>query len=191
MQDIEKKDETPKQSVWKKRLLQIFLMILVIALSVVIFIYRDWIALLGIYGYIGAFFIALVGSASLILPVPSWVIIAALGTALNPWLIGLVAAIGGTIGELSGYGLGFGGRIGLEKIPHYERIVNWMRRWGGITIFVLALIPNPLFDIAGAAAGALKYPVWKFMLWGFLGRLPKSIFYAHVGLWFSSVLTWF
>jgi membrane protein YqaA with SNARE-associated domain len=191
MQEIEKKDDTTKKSSWKRRLLQVFLMILVIALSVVIFIYRDWIGMLGIYGYIGAFFIALLGSASLVLPVPSWVILAALGTALNPWLIGLVAAVGGTIGELSGYGLGFGGRIGLEKIPHYERIVNWMRRWGGITIFVLALIPNPLFDIAGAAAGALKYPIWKFMLWGFLGRLPKSIFYAHVGIWFSAVLGWF
>jgi membrane protein YqaA with SNARE-associated domain len=191
MQDIEKKDAAPKKPEWKKRLLQIFLMVLVIALSVVIFLYRDWIALLGVYGYIGAFFIALLGSASMILPVPSWVILAALGAALNPWLIGLVAAVGGTIGELSGYGLGFGGRIGLEKIPYYERIVNWMKRWGGITIFVLAIIPNPLFDIAGAAAGALKYPVWKFMLWGFLGRLPKSIFYAHVGIWFSAVLHWF
>jgi membrane protein YqaA with SNARE-associated domain len=66
-----------------------------------------------------------------------------------------------------------------------------MRRWGGVTIFVLALIPNPLFDIAGAAAGALKYPVWKFMLYGFLGRWPKSVFYAYVGIWFSTVLTWF
>jgi membrane protein YqaA with SNARE-associated domain len=189
--DIEKKKDTPQKTSWKKRTLQIFLMVFVIALSVLIFIYRDYVALLGVYGYIGAFFIALVGSASLIMPVPSWVIIAALGAALNPWIIGTVAAVGGTIGELSGYGLGFGGRIGLEKIPHYERIVNWMRRWGGITIFVLALIPNPLFDIAGAAAGALKYPVWKFMLWGFLGRWPKSVFYAYVGIWFSTVLTWF
>jgi membrane protein YqaA with SNARE-associated domain len=189
MQDIENKADTPKKSAWKKRLLQIFLMIFVIALSAAIFIFRHQVARLGVFGYIGAFFISLLGAASLILPVPSWAVIAALGAALNPWLIGLAAAVGGTIGELSGYGLGFGGRIGLEKIPHYERIVNWMRRWGAVTIFVLALIPNPLFDIA--AAGALKYPVWKFMLWGFLGRLPKSIFYAYVGIWFSVILHWF
>ena len=191
MQNKEIEADTTQKTSWKRRVLQIFLMVFVLALSVVIFIYRDWIGLLGVYGYIGAFLIALIGSASLIMPVPSWIVIAALGAALNPWLVGLVAAVGGTIGEMSGYGFGFGGRIALEKVPYYERIVGWMKRWGGLTIFVLALIPNPLFDIAGAAAGVLKYPVWKFMLWGFLGRLPKSIFYAHVGIWFATVLTWF
>lgn len=191
MQNNGNKATATAKTSWKTRALQIFLMVFVIALTVVIFIYRDYVGSLGVFGYVGAFLIALIGAASLILPVPSWLIIAALGAALNPWLVGLVAAVGGTIGELSGYGFGFGGRIAVEKLPYYEKIVRWMMRWGGPTIFVLALIPNPLFDIAGAVAGVLKYPVWKFMLWGFLGRLPKSILYAHMGLWFATILTWF
>jgi len=120
--------------------------------------------------------------------VPGWFLIAAIGAVLNPFLVGLIAAVGSTIGEMTGYGLGFGGRIAVEKIPKYSMVVGWMRKWGSVTIFVLSLIPNPIFDIAGIAAGALRFPLWKFLLWGFLGRIPKSIFYAFIGVWFTWML---
>lgn len=177
-----------KPSQWKTRLLQIAVIIFVLGLTAVIYIYRNVLARFTVLGYLGAFFISLISSASLVLPLPNWLLIAVLGTAFNPWLIGLVAAVGGTIGELTGYGLGYGGRIAVERLPKYEQVVGWMRRWGSPTIFVLALIPNPLFDVAGAVAGVLRFPLWKFMLWGFLGRLPKSIFYAHIAIWFTGLL---
>jgi uncharacterized membrane protein YdjX (TVP38/TMEM64 family) len=60
---------------------------------------------------------------------------------------------------------------------------RWMKRRGSIVIFVLAFVPNPLFDLAGAAAGALRYPIWKFLLVCFLGKTPKSILVAFAGAW--------
>jgi membrane protein YqaA with SNARE-associated domain len=63
-----------------------------------------------------------------------------------------------------------------------------MKRWGSLTIFVLALIPNPLFDIAGAIAGLLRFPLWKFLLVGAAGRIPKHIFFAYSGVWLSHLL---
>jgi len=174
---------------WKTRALQITVLIVTVAISVFIIINQDVIREeyqnFQNYGYLGAFIIGLITSASLILPVPGWFLIAAIGVVLNPYLVGLAAAAGSTIGELTGYGLGFGGRIAVEKVPKYETVVGWMRKWGSLTIFVLSLIPNPVFDIAGIAAGALKFPLWKFMLWGLLGRIPKCIFYAFTGIWFS------
>jgi uncharacterized membrane protein YdjX (TVP38/TMEM64 family) len=174
---------------WKTRTLQIAVLIVTVAISVFIIINQDVIREeyqnFQNYGYLGAFIIGLITSASLVLPVPGWFLIAAIGVVLNPYLVGLAAAFGSTIGEMTGYGLGFGGRIAVEKVPKYDTVVGWMRRWGSPTIFILSLIPNPIFDIAGIAAGALKFPLWKFLLWGLLGRIPKCIFYAFTGIWFS------
>jgi uncharacterized membrane protein YdjX (TVP38/TMEM64 family) len=179
----------PEKNQKKMHIYEWITLIGVILISVLIFVFRSQLmslrhlALFGPMGYLAAFLINLVGSGSIVVPFPSVLLLAVLGTLLNPILVGVVATIGGTIGELTGYGLGFGGRLAVEKIPMYDRMVCWMQKRGALTIFLLALIPNPFFDIAGAAAGALKYPVWKFMVWGSLGRLPKTIMYAYLGFW--------
>jgi hypothetical protein len=60
----------------------------------------------------------------------------------------------------------------VDKNPRYARLVGWMRRFGPVTIFVLAVIPNPLFDVTGIIAGALRMPVW-------LGKIVKNIAVAY------------
>src|SRR5262245_20203110 len=62
------------------------------------------------YGYIGIFFIAMAGAATIVLPTPSNVAIFSGGVVLHPvlgipapLLVGLVAGLGDSIGELSGY----------------------------------------------------------------------------------------
>jgi uncharacterized membrane protein YdjX (TVP38/TMEM64 family) len=163
---------------------------------VLIFVFRNELielkhmAYFGPLGYLAAFLINLIGSGSIVVPFPSVLLLAVLGTILNPILVGIAATIGGSIGELTGYGLGYGGRLALEKVPMYDRMVGWMQKRGSLTIFLLALIPNPFFDITGAAAGALKYPVWKFMVFGTLGRLPKTIMYAYLGFWVIKFFPW-
>jgi uncharacterized membrane protein YdjX (TVP38/TMEM64 family) len=116
------------------------------------------------------------------LPFPTAVLIVNAGLILNPVLVGVISGAGATIGELTGYLAGYSGRMVIKDTPTYERIVGWMRRWGSWTIFVLALIPNPLFDIAGIIAGVLRYPWWKFVLVGMAGRIPKHILYAYSGV---------
>jgi membrane protein YqaA with SNARE-associated domain len=175
-------------SLFQNRVAQIVTLVLVVITSVLIVLFGEKLAYLHTLGYVGAFFISLIGSASLVVPVPGWIMIAVLGKTLNPLLVGLIATVGGTLGEMTGYGLGYGGRIVLEKLPRYEKIMGWMRKWGSPTIFVMALIPNPLFDVAGAAAGTMRFPIWKFLLWGGLGRLPKTMLYAYTGIWFTDFI---
>ncbi|MDO8473586.1 MAG: VTT domain-containing protein [Dehalococcoidia bacterium] len=171
-----------KRTFWtKERLFQALAILLAVGLSVAIILLKDQIQHLGDYGYIGVFLISIAVSATIILPAPGWLIIATMGTILNPYLVGVISAAGATIGELTGYMLGYGGRLAIKDVPLYQRMVKWMERWGSWAIFVLALIPNPLFDVAGAVSGALRLPVWKFMLYGFLGRLPKHVAYALLG----------
>jgi len=176
-------NKTGKRFWTKERYLQILALLFVIALSVFIFLNREEVVALGAYGYLGIFLISIITCSSIVVPVPGWILVATLGAILNPILVGVVSGIGGTIGEMTGYLLGYGGRLAVENVGIYARMVQWMKRWGSVTIFVLALIPNPFFDLAGVTAGLLRFPIWKFLLFGAAGRIPKNIFFAYIGVW--------
>jgi membrane protein YqaA with SNARE-associated domain len=154
-----------------------------LTISVLIFLYRDRVAEFASYGYLGLFLVSVVGNATILLPVPSLAATFVAGGILNPLLVGVVSGAGMAIGELSGYLAGYGGSaiIAVEDQGRYQRLESWMRRYGALTIFVLSVIPNPLFDLAGIAAGALHYPVWRFLLVCFLGKTVKGLVLAFAG----------
>jgi len=188
-------DPEPKPGFWNRdRYLQLGSLALVIALIIIIIWQRDNIALFAVklarhpeLKYLGIFVISAAASATLIIPIPGLAMTSLIGTlSVNPWdplLIGISSGLGATLGETTGYLLGYSGRMAIPYTRTYERVVGWMGRWGSLTIFLLALLPNPLFDVAGLAAGILKYPLWKFILVGAAGRLPKHILFAYLGYW--------
>lgn len=57
-----------------------------------------------------------------------------------------------------------------------------MNRYGVWAVFFVALFPIVLFDIIGLVAGALRLPVWKFLLATWAGRLVRAFFEAYVGV---------
>ena len=60
-------------------------------------------------GYVGVLFMALIGSASPVWPLPgSWAIFIAAGLGLNPFILGLLGGIGESLGDLTGITAGFG-----------------------------------------------------------------------------------
>jgi uncharacterized membrane protein YdjX (TVP38/TMEM64 family) len=93
----------------------------------------------------------------------------------------LAAGAGATIGELSGYLAGFSGQGIIEDQKRYDQMVSWMEKNGPLTILVLAFIPNPLFDLAGMVAGALRMPVLRFMFWALIGKILKMVVFAYAG----------
>ena len=48
-------------------------------------------------------------------------------------------------------------------------------------IILLAFIPNPLFDMAGFIAGAGKVPLWKFLIFTWIGKVAKMLLFAYLG----------
>ncbi len=163
------------------KLFRFLVIVVVLALSAAIFAARDQLIQLAALGYAGIFLISLLSSATIILPAPSLALVFAMGSAL-PWLpVGLAAGLGEALGELTGYAAGFAGRAVIEDQPAYERMESWMGRRGGITIFVLSVIPNPFFDLAGIAAGTLRYPVGRFLLFCWLGKTIKTTVVAWLG----------
>ncbi len=157
-------------------------------LSVAVFIWREDVERLGAYGYIGAFVVALIGNSTFI-PTPYWIVIGILGTVLNPVLVGIVAGFGATFGDGVGYMLGYTHRADTYGTGHAAQIANWVRRHGGISLFLLALIPNPFFVPAAVIAGASRFGIWKFFGFTFAGRLPKMLFYANAGVWILALFS--
>lgn len=175
----------------RKLYLRIFTILIVIGITATIFSYRDRVANLETYGYLGAFLIALVTTATIILPVPGILLIATLGTVpeYNPVLVGLAAGAGSALGEITGYMAGFSGQVVFQRSRVYLRLERWMRWRGALVIFVLSFVPNPIFDLAGGAAGVLRYPLWRFLVVCFLGKTVRYILVACFG-WFVGV-SWF
>jgi membrane protein DedA with SNARE-associated domain len=139
----------------------------------------------GAWGYLGVFLVSLVGNATIILPLPSIVVVFFAGTFLNPWLVGIAAGAGSALGEMTGYLLGRGGRKVAEKRQHkwIKRTKHWIRKGGVFPIIVLfAATPLP-DDVAGAAAGLLKYDWKKFLVAAFIGKTIMCLAVSLAGFY--------
>jgi len=180
----------------KTRLVLLLTLLLIIAISVGIFyFYRHYpgkIDELKAYGYLGAFIISLTFNATVILPAGNILILSALGAILpSPIIVGLAGGAGAAIGEITGYLAGYSGRGIVGNIQLYNRVESWMKKWGALTIFVFAVVPF-VFDLAGIAAGVLRFPFWKFFLLCWLGRTILYICAALAGAWgWEAVLPFF
>jgi membrane protein YqaA with SNARE-associated domain len=182
----------------KRRLavLRILALLGVVALIVALFVFRDQVKKLENYGYVGIFLISIAANATIIIPLPGVAFTTAMGAIFNPIGVAIAAGLGAAIGELSGYLAGFSGQGVMERAALYERLTKWMKEHQNLAyvmIVVLAFIPNPLFDLAGMASGALKLPIWKFLIAGAIGKTLKMLMFAYAGYysfgWLTSVFS--
>lgn len=140
------------------------------------------------YAYFLVFFTTLLSSAMVVLPAPGSLFALSIALAVaakgNPFWVVLAASSGSTLGEISSYLVGAWGRKSIvKKDPEkYTRVEKWVRRYGLLGIFFLALVPSVFFfDLAGIAAGALRVPMWQFLLACWAGRFPRSMVEIYTG----------
>jgi membrane protein YqaA with SNARE-associated domain len=169
--------------VW--RVLAVFF---VIGLSLLLFMMRDRVKELEGYGYPGIFLLNLFASATLILPVPGVLVTSLMGGVFHPFWVAVAAGSGAALGELSGYLAGFGGQVVIDRTPTYVRMETWMKKYGELAIVVLAFVPNPLFDMAGMIAGALRMNIFRFLVWCWLGKVLKMLLFAYGGATVTNLL---
>ena len=165
-------------------LLRIFTLVGVAALITALFIFRNQVKKLENYGYVGIFLISIAANATIIIPLPGVAFTTAMGAIFNPVGVAVAAGLGSAIGELTGYLAGFSGQGVIERVDLYSRLTKWMRdhqNLAYVMIAVLAFIPNPLFDLAGMASGALKLPLWKFLIACAIGKIFKMLMFAYAG----------
>ena len=159
------------------------IVLLIIAGSVWVALNPQWVLQFGRWGYLGAFLIGMVSSATIILPAPGIALLIAMGAALDPLLLGIVAAMGCALGELTGY---VAGATGAALIPdarrtHFERIHFFTGKYGAVVILILATIPFPFFDLVGIIAGMLRMSIPIFLGAVFIGNSLKYSFLIWLG----------
>ncbi len=175
--------------------LPLLTILIVIAISVGIFyFYRHYpsrIEQLRAYGYLGAFIISIIFNATVILPVGNIVILTALGATLpSAALVGVAGGAGAAIGEITGYLAGYSGSQLVVRRGMYHRVEWWVKRWGSLTIFILSVVPL-VFDLAGLVAGALRFPLWKFLLLCWLGRsILYVVFVVLAAMGLKMIIPW-
>ena len=184
----------------KQRIIPLSVLLLVIAITIILFFYGrspERIASLKNYQYFGAFLISLIGNATVLLPGIVLPILTGLGVyfykangLVGPILVGLAGSTGAAIGELVGYVAGYSGRRIVTRNRRYEKMTDGVKRWGSLAIFTLALVPL-FFDVVGIAAGVLRFPIWKFILFCWLGRTVLYVlFITLAALGLKIVLPW-
>ncbi len=171
------------------------------------------------FGYFGLFAATIVGNASIMLPVPIDGLVLAAAGFLDPLIVTIVATIGSSIGEMSAYYIGLGGRYVVtkgrsddEKIDENDiddtnkakkpkvdsavlkKIERILHKHGFITIPVFAFTPLPI-DPLGIVCGGIAYNVKKFFLGVLIGKffrmLVISLSAVYAIDWIISLVKWF
>ena len=141
----------------------------------------------GDYAYLGIVVLTFIGNASVVVPIPYVpVFLRVAEVAPNVLLVVLCAAVGSSLGESVSYFLGRSGR----QVVSESRIYRWLHQVAHRPVlswfFMLAMStpPNPFFDVAGLAAGALGIPYKIFLSAVTLGRFLRfaALFWGAMGL---------
>jgi uncharacterized membrane protein YdjX (TVP38/TMEM64 family) len=182
----------PKKTNFRTTVLRVLAILAVIAITLYTYSLRERVEEFQALGYPGIFLVALIANATILLPAPGAALVAAVGAIFNPIGVGIAAGTGGAIGELSGYLAGFSGQAVIERTDVYAKTKPWVDKYGGWAILVLSAIPNPLFDVAGIAAGIAKMRFWTFLFFVWIGQLIKMTIFAYAGRysidWFSNFI---
>jgi membrane protein YqaA with SNARE-associated domain len=142
------------------------------------------------YGYLGIFFISLLGAMSIFVPIPYTIVIFILGGfrdsfgnwIFDPLWIAVAAGIGSAIGEFSGYLLGVGGRkvIGDKYKKRMDFITKLFKKYGPVAIFVFALTPLP-DDLLFIPLGVMRYSLLRAFVPALLGKFFSNLIIAYSG----------
>jgi membrane protein DedA with SNARE-associated domain len=142
----------------------------------------NWLEQFAQYGYAGAFLIALIGAASIFVPIPYTVVIFTLGNHLDPIFLGLSAGLGSAIGEFTGYVLGAYGHkiISKNRLRKMEFMAKVFSKWGPLAIFAFALTPLP-DDLLFIPLGMMRYSIAKAFVFALSGKILMNFIVAYGG----------
>jgi membrane protein YqaA with SNARE-associated domain len=146
---------------------------------------HSWLGELRNYAYFGVFLVTLLANATTIVPTPYIPIVACIAAqTTNLPLVVALGALGSALGESVAFFIGRSGRGLVQQTRLYTWVHAQMRHpWRAfVVLFLFGAPPNPAFDVAGLAAGALGLPYWLFFIAVFLARLIRIYLIALGGI---------
>ncbi len=141
----------------------------------------SWVQAMGRWGYLGVALISFTSSATVILPAPGLAVVFSMGGVFNPITLGIIAGIASGLGELSGYVAGASGRLLVSQEGGNPFLQRFATRYTALALFVLAILPLPVFDFVGILAGAMRMRVPLFLGMVIPGKIIKHILIALAG----------
>jgi len=178
----------------RKEIIIGFIILLFIIWSVVLFYYtpQKIVNMIGINnGYLIVFILGIIGGTAILLPFPYYIFIVTFGAGgLNPFLLGIFAAVGDMIGDSTSYGIGYHGSKILSS--KFQKKINKLAKHCSTRLnFILlsfflfiygACIPFPN-DIVILPLSAAKYKYWKLMIPLMLGNIVFDTLLAFSGFY--------
>jgi membrane protein DedA with SNARE-associated domain len=143
-------------------------------------------------GYPALFLIGAVGALLLFLPVPMLPLVFAGGSMLDPYTVALTAAAGMTTGMAITYLAGTLGRRPMFRLLYSRRqwYAKWIRRTRReyrsrtiVSSFVIAAVPNPVYNYSGLIAGSMRISMRRFCFGTFLGKTSQALVVALAGFY--------
>jgi len=193
--------EAKRRSLPKKGILFGALTVVVtVALCFAVIYYKD--ALMSVvhiekYGLLGVFVFAFIAGSVVnfaATPFPYWLLVFTVPSllaptwgALAPLWVGMLSALGASLGQLLTFLVGYSGSRLYHKFTvnidnrHYNRALGWAQRHGSWAVFAMSALFNPIHLPMTLAIAALRYPPLKFFVFSLLGNLVKSLFIAYCG----------
>jgi membrane protein DedA with SNARE-associated domain len=194
-QEVERR-RLPKKGI----ILGVLTVVVTVALAFVVIYYKD--ALLSIvhiekYGLLGVFVLAFIAGSVVnfvATPFPYWLLVFTVPSLLAPtqgvlaplW-VGLVSALGASLGQLLTFMVGYSGSRLYHKFTvnidnrFYNRAIGWAQRHGSWAVFAMSALFNPIHLPMTIAIAALRYPPLKFFVFSLLGNMVKSLVIAFCG----------
>lgn len=127
----------------------------------------------------GIFIACFLAHASVLLPVPSLLIVMKYSMVINPFLAVLCAAAGAALGEMTGF---LAGNCGGRLLP--SGLCDWLRKHfsasRNATVLAFSALPLPVFDVVGILAGISNMKLPMFLGLCFCGKLLKFLSYVWI-----------
>lgn len=164
-----------------KALVKIFGALLTAILSMVI-LYEVFLAnsLIKSYGLVGVFFTALFSHLAIIARGFFIPLFLSLTKLYDPLILGLVAGLGGALGELAAYYWGLGIKEAFSSNERSNRLPKWAERYGLLVALLFAASPLPDTPIM-LLAGSLRFPLSKLIFVQVIGKTTLYSLGAVVG----------
>jgi len=135
------------------------------------------------FSYFGVFFVSVIGTLAIVVPIPYTLVIFWLGQAgWDPLLLTLSGGLGSAIGELAGYLLGYYGRrfVSVDRQRKMDYLLQIFGKYSPVAVFLFALTPLP-DDLLFIPLGLLRYNIFKAFIPALFGKFIMVYLVAYFG----------
>lgn len=192
--------ETERRLPKKEILIGTMALLATVALSAAAIVYKnDLMNISNMAGYslLGVLIVSFIAGSTVsitAIPVPYWLLVFTLPSILAvqwgilaPVWVGLLSALGATLGHIPTFMIGYGSRSLSQKVSErfnnrfYKKTIGWAEKYGAWAVFVTSVILNPMHLPLTIAFGALRFPPLKWFFFSLLGNTVKSLSIAFSG----------